>query len=97
LAPTPWHHHSYQVHYGGGRHTLPGNYFLHSYWYIKWQSNKLHINHWHHSYRGHNGFAGQNSLSTIIISPATLSQKQFGKYLSAEIFPASMGILPVLF
>jgi hypothetical protein len=27
----------------------------------------------------------------------TLSQKQFGKYLSLEIFPASMGILPVLF
>jgi hypothetical protein len=27
----------------------------------------------------------------------TLSQKQFGKYCSAEIFPASMGILPVLF
>ncbi len=27
----------------------------------------------------------------------TLSQKQFGKYLSAKIFPASMGIVPVLF
>jgi hypothetical protein len=27
----------------------------------------------------------------------TLSQKQFGKYFSAEIFPASMGIVPVLF
>jgi hypothetical protein len=31
-------------------------------------------------------------------SPATtLSQKQFGKYFSAEIFSASMGMLPVLF
>jgi hypothetical protein len=30
-------------------------------------------------------------------SADTLSQKQFGKYYSAEIFPASMGILPVLF
>jgi hypothetical protein len=28
---------------------------------------------------------------------ATLSQKQFGKYFSAEIFPASMGIVLVLF
>jgi hypothetical protein len=28
---------------------------------------------------------------------ATLSQKQFGKYISLEIFPASMGIVPVLF
>ncbi len=28
---------------------------------------------------------------------STLSQKQFGKYLSLEIFPASMGTLPVLF
>jgi hypothetical protein len=27
----------------------------------------------------------------------TLSQKQFGKYFSAEIFPASMGTVPVLF
>jgi hypothetical protein len=27
----------------------------------------------------------------------TLSQKQFGKYLSLEIFPARMGIVPVLF
>ncbi len=27
----------------------------------------------------------------------TLSQKQFGKYFSAEIFPASMGIVLVLF
>jgi hypothetical protein len=27
----------------------------------------------------------------------TLSQKQFGKYFGAEIFPASMGIIPVLF
>jgi hypothetical protein len=27
----------------------------------------------------------------------TLSQKQFGKYFSAEIFLASMGIVPVLF
>ncbi len=27
----------------------------------------------------------------------TLSQKQLGKYLSLEIFPASMGRVPVLF
>ncbi len=26
-----------------------------------------------------------------------LSQKLFGKYFNAEIFPASMGIVPVLF
>ncbi len=28
---------------------------------------------------------------------STLSQKQFGKYLILDIFPANMGILPVLF
>jgi hypothetical protein len=34
---------------------------------------------------------------TIKKEVATLSQKQFGKYLSLEIFPASMGIVLVLF
>jgi hypothetical protein len=27
---------------------------------------------------------------------SALSQKQFGKYLGLEVFPASMGIVPVL-
>jgi hypothetical protein len=33
----------------------------------------------------------------VIASTLTLSQKQFGKYFSAEIFPASIGKEPVLF
>jgi hypothetical protein len=45
----------------------------------------------------------QKFLKSIQIPPArtmreqALSQKQFWKYFSAEIFPASMAIVPVLF
>jgi hypothetical protein len=35
--------------------------------------------------------------ATLRRATSTLSQKQFGKYFSAEIFPVSMGIVPVLF
>jgi hypothetical protein len=37
-----------------------------------------------------------SSKHNLVFAP-TLSQKQFEKYFSAEFFPASMGIMPVLF